>query len=281
MGHIAAHDTAAALALFSSLYADGKDISAMADELSSLARDLLVLKTAPQSGQAMLSGVATGQETQALLAQFTGAELLRIVTLLQQTTGSFARSANRRIDFELCLMQLCSPALANDPQSLSARISRVEDAIAGGTITVQTAPAPAPAQDDAPPPWDDDDIPPEPDVPQSTSQAAPAPTVSDGFWVDLMEKVKADAGPEFALYKDSITGAVSGDVLTLTASSDIIKTQLERDKLPELFRQKASLLLGSPVRVRVVTRGASASGADPLDDLIRRSSQLGGVVDIH
>ena len=54
----AKQDTAAALSLFETLYAEGKDLGALFDELSALCRDLLVLKAAPKSGISMLSGIA-------------------------------------------------------------------------------------------------------------------------------------------------------------------------------------------------------------------------------
>ena len=55
LGFCADHDTAKALALFSQLYSQGKDIGALLDELESLLRDLLVMKTAPKAGITMLS----------------------------------------------------------------------------------------------------------------------------------------------------------------------------------------------------------------------------------
>ncbi len=278
MGYIAAHDAARALTLFDALYAGGKDISAMADELATLARDLLILKTAPESGSSMLSGGSTDSELQSLLPRLTGAELLRIVSLLQRTTGGFARSANRRIDFELCLMELCAPELAADSASLSARLSRVEAQLAHGlpvqsTPAAAVEPAPPPGDEDTPPPPGDEDAPP---------ARAPAPQqVSDRFWPELLAAVRAEAGPEFALYAGSLTGSVADGVLELTAASALIKTQLERDGLPELFRQKASAMLGAPLRLELRVRGAAPSGGDPFEDLIGRSSQLGGLVDIQ
>ena len=283
MGCIADRDAAGALSIFTSLYAGGKDISAMADELSSLARDLLMLKTAPEGGLGLLSGVSTEGEAKALLPRFTGAELLRIVSLLQQTTGGFARSVNRRIDFELCLMQLCSPALSNDPASLSARISRVEDAIKSGRITAAPQSS-APSGDDDPPPWDDADAPPDPnEMPApAPKKSAPQPEQpeTDAMWPELVSRVKETAGPELALYGGTLTGAVQGGILTLTVASALMQQQLERDKLPALFAETASAMLGRPVRAQVRVRGAKTDG-DPFDDLVSRGGKYSGLVDIQ
>ena len=48
---VARRDTAAALETLARLYAGGKDVGAVLGELSSLARDLLMRKTAPQGRQ--------------------------------------------------------------------------------------------------------------------------------------------------------------------------------------------------------------------------------------
>ena len=71
MGYIAAHDTKNALELFNRLYTEGKDLSAMLDEMACLTRDLLVLKTAGNAGITMLSGVASDKEALELTKALT------------------------------------------------------------------------------------------------------------------------------------------------------------------------------------------------------------------
>ena len=56
MRHILDRDAQAALLLLNQLYAGGKDVGAVLGELSTLARDLLLRKTAPEGGAALLSG---------------------------------------------------------------------------------------------------------------------------------------------------------------------------------------------------------------------------------
>ena len=60
MTAIADRNAGRALQLFSELYSAGKDAAALLGELSTLARDLLILKTAPKSGIGMISSVCTG-----------------------------------------------------------------------------------------------------------------------------------------------------------------------------------------------------------------------------
>ena len=184
---VADGDTARALSEFTELYTAGKDLSAMISELSTLARDLLILRTAPKSGRDMISGLSTQEQRERLLQKLSPAQLLRTVNLLQSTASGFAVSANRRLDVELCLMELCSPALSLDASALSARIGRLEEALASGRLVAVPAPAAEPAPEAVQPPAVPDLPTPEPDP-----QAVPAPseTLPPDFWPELMEKIK-------------------------------------------------------------------------------------------
>ena len=112
MQAVAKQDTAKALTIFSSLYSAGKDVGALLGEMCALCRDLLVLQTAPKSGLAMLSGIATEQQAKALQTMLSPGELMRILTMTQAARASFGKNADVRVAAELLLMQLCEPSAA-------------------------------------------------------------------------------------------------------------------------------------------------------------------------
>ena len=136
MAAIAGKDTRRALELFDRLYAGGKDVSALLDELCALARDLLVLKTAPKAGLAMLSGVSTEEEAVSLRDRLSAGELIQILKTLQQTAAGFTRGGKNRLDGELCLIRLCEPALSLEPEAINARLTRLEEAARQRKITL-------------------------------------------------------------------------------------------------------------------------------------------------
>ena len=200
-------DTKAALLLLHRLYGSGKDVGAVLGELSALARDLLISKTAPEGGAALLTGGYDSQTMDGLLRQADSARLIAICTTLQRTAADMNVSVNRRTDAELCLLKLCDETLSGDLSAINARLARLEQqmtagvrfAAAGSTAQVVPAPAekPAPAraaakptavEDEAPPSWEDsvpapadesfDDAPPpygEPAEPERPQSATPAP----------------------------------------------------------------------------------------------------------
>ena len=206
-------DTKAALLLLHRLYGSGKDVGAVLGELSALARDLLISKTAPEGGAALLTGGYDSQTMDGLLRQADSARLIAICTTLQRTAADMNVSVNRRTDAELCLLKLCDETLSGDLSAINARLARLEQQMAAGVryaaaeSTAQVVPAPAekpaPAraaakptavEDEAPPPWEDsapapadesfDDAPPpygepaEPERPQS-AMTAPAPQAAE------------------------------------------------------------------------------------------------------
>ncbi|MBR6825686.1 MAG: DNA polymerase III subunit gamma/tau [Oscillospiraceae bacterium] len=138
---VAAHDTATTLELFQQQYAEGKDLAAMLDELCVVSRDLLILRSIPKTGPSLISGVCTQQELKELLPLFSPGELLRMTEILRNTVNGFNTSANRRIDAELCLIRLCEPEAEMDASALNARITRLENKIASGMLTLAQTPA--------------------------------------------------------------------------------------------------------------------------------------------
>ena len=199
-------DTKAALLLLHRLYGSGKDVGAVLGELSALARDLLISKTAPEGGAALLTGGYDGQTMDSLLRQADSARLIAICTTLQRAAADMNVSVNRRTDAELCLLKLCDETLSGDLSAINARLARLEQQMTAGVryaaaeSTAQVVPAPAekpaPAraaakptavEDEAPPPWEDsvpapadesfDDAPPpygEPAEPERPQSATPA-----------------------------------------------------------------------------------------------------------
>ena len=279
------HDAKTALELFSGLYAGGKDIAAMLDEMAALSRDLLILKTAPKSGLTMLSGVSSEQEALDLVHRFTAAELIRMTTVLQETTAGFSKSANRRVDAELCLLRLCDPALDLDAAGINARLSRVEDRLATGMFVQAAAPAPKPEDDDRPPLPGDEDVPPLPEEPvappvPSEPQAPPA------FWTDFLAKLHMQLPSRLKGYfsaEGPVKPALEQDLLTLVADSAFVKKMVDVPQVTEAATQAASAVLGRPIRVRITMKGKSgpaAGGPDPMADLVAFGRQHSDIIKI-
>ena len=173
---VAAGDTAGALEQFRELWQDGKDPSALLDELNMLQRDLLMQAVAPRGGRELLSGAYDPVTLDELSGAFSSAQLLANLQSIQQTLGAMASQPNPRIAAELCLIRLCRPELCDDVPTLCARMDKLEQTVYSGAIPAPRASAPAPKAKPEPKPVLDDVPPWEPPVPPvSAPKAKPEP----------------------------------------------------------------------------------------------------------
>ena len=173
---VAAGDTAGALEQFRELWQDGKDPSALLDELSMLQRDLLMQAVAPRGGRELLSGAYDPVTLEELSGAFSSAQLLANLQSIQQTLGAMASQPNPRIAAELCLIRLCRPELCDDVPTLCARMDKLEQTVYSGAIPAPRASAPAPKEMPEPKPVLDDVPPWEPPAPPvSAPKAKPEP----------------------------------------------------------------------------------------------------------
>ena len=286
---LAARDTAGALDTLARLYGSGKDVGTVLGELSSLARDLLLRKTAPQGGAALLTGGYDETTLRRLGGQLSAQRLLLMLTQLQSAAASLSRSANRRTDAELCLIRLSDEGLDESFAGLSARIARLEERMAQG-IPAVTASAPQavgpsvktkhPQADDLPPweeerpPLPDEPPPEEPDylldepalpVRSETTKAPPAPAPAapaaqtggdSAFWPSFAAGLRGKVSPAVMPYLNNpakVTGTWKNGQLTLWVDSELTRTMLNKPSVLEKLARAAADSFGGEPRVSVVT----------------------------
>ena len=284
MGYVAAHDAGKALELFNQLYADGKDVGALLDELACLARDLLILKTAPDSGISMLSGVASDKQAAKLAQSFSGGELLRIMELLEDTMAGFTRNASRRMDAELCILSMCQPKLQLDAQALNARLTRLEERLDSGDFTAPVKAAAAPVEEEELPPLPDDmDAPPlieEIPAPRVESQPIPA-----AFWTELVAAVRQELKPPVSGFfittpNAPIQGVLSGNQVILKCANAFTLEMISKPEILALVGRKASSILGHPVTASAVDKTAKPENNAQMEHLMRFGREHSDIINI-
>ena len=230
----------AALLLLNELYAGGKDVGAVLGELSTLTRDLLLRKTAPEGGAALLSGGFDSATLDKLGKGVPANRFLYLASTLQKTAADLYYSADRRTDAELCLLRLCDESLCGDLTALENRVTRLEDALERGA-EIRTAvkqsvaaaeppqaaekPAPRPAKAapppaEDPPPWDEPPLPEEPpmreepgervfDIPADAVPVRPAAPQAPAVRESVPQRQSASI-PAAPKASPSVASAVSG-----------------------------------------------------------------------
>lgn len=270
-------------------------------ELSALTRDLLIRKTAPQGGAALLTGGYDENTMRRLSNQFQTARLVQMLGLLQTTIADLSRSGNRRTDTELCLIRLCDPGLDESTAALNARLARVEELLAGGIPAAcavpgqpmkQSAPAkrepsapraePVPAErpplEEERPPLPDEpgervdvDETPEPSAaPEDRLVAGEAPTGGEAgrsaaadLWPGLVAAVrgKFPAVYPFLSNPAMVQGRLEDGVLTLWVKDEFTKSMVGGASILEELGRLASAQTGVPARCAVKVGKAPAAPA--------------------
>lgn len=286
MGYIAAQDAKNAMTLFNRLYAEGKDMGAMLDELACMTRDLLVMKTAPGAGITMLSGVASDQEVLNLTGKFSSGELVRMMGRIEKTLAGFTRSASRRLDAELCILDLCRPELSLDAESLNSRLTRLEEQVKSGVVMtaqpVVAAQVPAAQpEDDRPPMPSDADAPPDLDA---GPEMPPAETPV-GFWSELVSAVRKELRPPVSGFFVSsenapVRGVLRENRLDLQCSNTFTAQTIDKPQILEVVARKASAQLGRPINVFVVDLSAKPQGNARMEQLLNFGKAHSDVIHI-
>ncbi len=282
MEHISNHDSSKALELLNRLYADGKDMGALLDELACLTRDLMVLKTARQEGIGMLSGVADDDEIRALYARFSGGELVRMLNCIQNTVSGFTRSTSRRMDAELCVINLCQPELQADTESFLARLTRLEEQVQSGCIISKSVKQEAVNVEDALPqkenPLQDAE---EKEVEKPIVNEAPI-----GFWADVASALRKELRPPvsgfFATTENApVRGVLQGNRLLLVCANTFTKDIINKPDVLALVARKTSAKLGFEVSVYVTDSDMKTEGSDQMEQLLRFGREHKDIITIN
>ncbi len=280
MQAIAQRDAAAAMQVVDDAYARGKDMAAILDELACLIRDLMILQTAPKAGIAMLSGVASDGQVGALNGKFSAGELVYMLNTVQKTLAEFSRSASRRVDTELCILNLCQPQLHLDADSLNARLSALETRLKYAPLTVQPA-AEQPGQETKP-------------IPEETIPQMPAQQVAEaphgdqmpaGFWKDLSELLRRELKPPvsgFFAYSENapVKGSLRTGRLELLCTNSFTYDVLNKPQILSVISQKTTELLGKPISAVAVDSSAKPATNPNLQKLMDFGKAHPGIVTI-
>ena len=140
------HDTETVLRSFNRMWMDGKNPGGLLGELSALMREVLMLRVAPRGARELLSGGYETAQLQKLAKAMTTEELLCAMNTVQRALNGLRDAPNPRMQAELCLAALCEDAAGDSFASLRARISRLEEELAGGVFAAQGSVCPRPEE---------------------------------------------------------------------------------------------------------------------------------------
>lgn len=140
---ISKQDGASVLEQIDRLYTGSKDMGRLCEELIGHFRNLMLFKTLPDPRK-MIFLVETEYEQTRLQAKlFSAEQIIHALDTLQAAQERIFRGGNRRVEMEMCLLKLCSPALDNTAEAMLHRISRLERTLKSGAFLPSSPPSPS------------------------------------------------------------------------------------------------------------------------------------------
>ena len=138
-------DTSSALALIDTLYLNGIDMLRLCSELTAFYRNLMIIKTVKTGELPIVCSAAQLERFKEISEGYELKEILRTLSLLQETTVNMQNS-DRRCEFEMFAVKVCTPSLSADFAALEQRISDLEKKLPFG-VPAPAAPKAAETQE--------------------------------------------------------------------------------------------------------------------------------------
>ena len=258
----AAQDAKDALDLVAELAAQGVDLRRFVAESVSFFRGAFLAHYTPNVAEVSDEPREVYEAWQKAAGILSAPDVLRAVDLLGEALVRLREGREERLMTELALIKLTRPETASDPESLLARIDRLERKSARSVATASeekveshSAPIDSPARDDSEQPAEPAAEPTvgQPSVAESETQAGDLTfeqlkTVWPGLFGSLRDVLGAR---RWAFFREAIPGDVEGNVIILEVAHDFhLQSLQEDDAVAKIVGTRASDLLGSPVGVR-------------------------------
>ncbi len=174
-------NTSGALALIDKLYSGGIDMLRLCSELTVFYRNLMIIKTVKSGELPIVCSLAQLAKLKEICEGYELKEILRSLSLLQQTAVNMQNS-DKRCEFEMFAVKVCDPTLSVDLASLEQRISDLEKAVKKGVAPAAplkekevVEPSLAEEIDEIPLPCDEEET-----VKETVSETVAPKAVADG-----------------------------------------------------------------------------------------------------
>ncbi len=273
------HDTEKALEYFSAMWMDGKDPASILGELSTLLRDILMLRVAPRAGQDLISGGFEVKTLEEFAKRLTAEELIAAMGTVQDHLARLKDGKNPRTAAELCLVTLSADIAGDSFSQLRARIARLEEQIERGVpAAAMSAPSLSPEQEEpasvepieVAEPADEAYTPdiPEPSFP--VSEAVPTAEPEPDLWPQIRSAALSLVPMDARINLEDasrISGHIEGNLLILEVQNDFLVGRFQRPDAMQGLKDAARTVSGKEMRIQVRERGAEQVVKRSLDDL--------------
>ena len=268
----AGSDASKALAVTGELYDMSKDLTRLCDELITQLRNIMLLKASPDTAENLIVCLPDELDRLKALAERMPLEIVMDrLTMLQECRERMQRAMNKRVEFEMTLITMCSGRKNNgesiDNSEIYDKIKQLEDKINSG---VSTAPAVVQKKDR--------------EVLTAANPVAetdPAPTVDlkklrpedlqpCERWNEVLEEFK-NVSPAVAGSLDGSVAATAGNVIFITSQNRFFITLFKVRENAVALGETISRVLGQKYLIRARCATTEAQQKSMAEQLIKKA----------
>lgn len=268
-------DTAKALSITGELYDMSKDLTRLCEELITQLRNIMLIKASPETAENLILCMPDELDRLKGLAGKTELEVvMNQLTMLQECRERMQRAMNKRVEFEMTLIALCSgcgnqrDVLGNqalDNSEIYDKIKQLEDKINSGIPAANTRKikrevltASNPASDAEPAPTVD------------LKKIRPEDLRPCERWNDVLEEFKK-VNPSVAGSLDGSTAAEAGNVIFITSQNRFFITLFKVKENALALGETISRVLGQKYLIRARCATTADQQKSMAEQLIKKA----------
>ena len=276
---VAAKDAAAALSCIDRLYRQSKDMTRFADEISQQLRNVMLLKSAPETAELIRCMPQELDELKQLAEEYTAGGVLNALNAVRQCCDRMTRAGNRRMELEMTLIRLCADIQAQSVQAQSAgdtaalaeRVALLETQLAdlvqnGIAVNARGGQSHAPHL-------------PEPKIPARELQIEGKPDTTQSVpvrnWAEVLECFHKLNPAVSGLLQDSQAYALEEKQMLLLIVRNRLFKQMFTRRDAAALEQAALQVLGKKYAIRFKTLEPQGDQPAPVDTLLQRAQEQG------
>lgn len=263
-----------------------KDISVFWQDLISLYRDMLVVKTTKNASAYLDLTDHEAAQLSAVAERFRKETLLYHCKLLEDAFFSMQKAnAVKRIVAEMTLVRMCDEALDSSSEAMLSRIAQLEEQLLTGAVLKREAlkAEPAPVANDA-------NVAKEvakSQQPAATIPTAPTqPTTAEPSaqkrvlrpmrnWMEVVERISRSAPMDASFVKASKAFTLENGGVVVRFDNDFGMRMMERDESRDRLRAALSAVLRREVGDRMLTMEVAGKSEKPsvIDEILEASEE--------
>jgi len=135
-------DLPSSLRQFNTMWMDGKDPKSVLTELSTLLRDVLMMRVAPKGCRDIISGGYDINTLNEFAQRLSAEEIASALDELQSAAAAMRDTQSPKTTGEICIVSLCCGS-GKGEKALVGRVAKLEAKLRGGFVPAVSAPQPA------------------------------------------------------------------------------------------------------------------------------------------